>query len=76
MPTWKLLARRDPPQKCAYGCDCSKGSQLTNQNRYRMPTRLTPPFMLRGPAVPARTAARATGRGLSTTPALATQLGG
>src|SRR5689334_12898475 len=42
--------------------------------RYRRtPTRLTPPFQLPGPAVAPRTAARATGRGLSTTPALATQ---
>jgi len=39
----------------------------------RTPTRLTPPFQLPGPAVAPRTAARATGRGLSTTPALATQ---
>jgi len=35
------------------------------------PTRLTPPFAL--PPALCRTAARATGRGLSTTPALATQ---
>jgi hypothetical protein len=40
----------------------------------RTPTRLTPPFAL--PPTLWRTAARATGRGLSTTPALATQLGG
>ncbi|MGY4622551.1 hypothetical protein ACVWY3_000307 [Bradyrhizobium sp. USDA 4486] len=42
----------------------------------RTPTRLTPPFQLVELAVPARTAARATDRGRSTTPALATQLGG
>jgi hypothetical protein len=48
---------------------------IREQIPYRLaPTRLTPPFAL----LPAlwRTAARATGRGLSTTPALATQPAG
>jgi len=43
----------------------------TNSFYRRTPTRLTPPFKL--PPALCRTAARATGRGLSTTPALATQ---
>src|SRR5207244_2364548 len=42
-----------------------------NSHYRRTPTRLTPPFKF--PPALWRTAARATGRGLSTTPALATQ---
>jgi len=50
-----------------------RNSDVTVELYRRTPTRLTPPFQLPGPAVAPRTAARATGRGLRTTPALATQ---
>src|SRR6476469_8418339 len=59
-------------EKAAPNSAFKSKSDLTDYRR--TPTRLTPPFKL--PPALCRTAARATGRGLSTTPARATQPAG
>src|SRR3954468_9808286 len=69
MPARAKAIRKPPPGRSGGGLFLARDHE--NKFYRPAPTRLTPPFAL--PPALWRTAARATGRGLSTTPARATQ---